>query len=265
MLEQAGNATSSIWSQGPARVLPSPATWPLLGSQVKALGGNVVQVMAAPGVGKTAFGLYWALGAQVKTLYMASDTDMRLFTEQMAAYATGEDRATVRQMLEGSERQRVSQAVSQAAPDLFVDPLAGPELSQIEERIVALTELWGETPQLVVLDTISDVRRAGDGYDAWRDLWLDLRSMSRHYDTTIMFMHHLKGNSAGRDGDRAPQLSDGKYGSHEFCEIVLGLHKSPPTNLDVSVLKNRGGRSGIQFQLRTDYSRLELEEASHNG
>lgn len=260
MLQTAGGATQHVWSLGPARVLPAPQSWPYLGASVKALGGQVIQVMAAPAVGKTAFCLYWSLAAGVKTLYLASDTDMRLFSEQMAAWATGDSREEVRARLEGGEIGAVSAAVSQAAPDLFVDPLAGPELAQVEERIVALTEYWGETPQLVVLDTISDIRRGGDDYSAWRGLWLDLRAMSRHYDTTIMFAHHLKGNSQGRDGDRAPQLSDGKYGSHEFCEIVLGLHKPTATKLIVSVLKNRGGRSGVQFPLTADYSRLELEE-----
>lgn len=261
MLQSAGSATQHVWSQGPARVLPMPETWPYLGATVRPLGGQVVQVMAAPGVGKTAFALYLALGAQVKTLYLASDTDMRLFSEQMAAYATRETREDVRKRLESGDLAAVAAAVAQAAPDLFVDPLAGPTLEQVEERIVALTELWGETPQLVVLDTISDVRRGGDDYSAWRGLWLDLRAMSRHYDTTIMFAHHLKGNSQGRDGDRAPSLSDGKYGSHEFCEIVLGLHKPRATELVVSVLKNRGGRTGVTFPLEADYSRLELEEA----
>lgn len=260
MLQTAGGATQDIWSRGPARVLPMPPSWPYLGTTVRPLGGQVIQVMAAPGVGKTAFALYLALGAKVQTLYFASDTDMRLFTEQMGAYATGDDREEVRRRLENGELGEVAEAVSQAAPDLFVDPLAGPTLAQVDERIVALTEYWGETPQLVVLDTISDIRRGGDDYSAWRGLWLDLRAMSRHYDTTIMFAHHLKGNSSGRDGDRAPQLSDGKYGSHEFCEIVLGLHKPRATELVVSVLKNRGGRTGVQFPLVADYSRLELEE-----
>lgn len=260
MLQPAGAATQHIWGLGPARVLPGPQGWPHFGANVKALGGQVVQVMAAPSVGKTAFCLYWALAAQVTTLYFAADTDMRLFTEQMGAYATGETREEVRHRCENGQLDQVAASVSQAAPDLFVDPLAGPTLEAIDERINALTEFWGETPQLVVLDTISDVRRGGDDYSAWRNLWLDLRSMARAYDLTIMFAHHVKGNSVSRDGDRPPALSDGKYGSHEFCEIVLGLHKPKATTMTVSVLKNRGGRRGIAFPMEIDYSRLDIEE-----
>lgn len=238
-----------------------PSTWPFLGRQVRPLGGQVVQVLAAPGIGKTAFLTYWALAAGVKTLYMASDTDMRLFTEQLGSYATGESRESVRKMLENGSIAEVAAAVTQAAPDLFIDPNAGPSLQQIDERIVALTEYWGETPQFVVLDTISDVQRSGgDDYSAWRGLWLDLRKMSRYYDTTIVFAHHVKGSTAGRNGDRAPELSDGKFAAHEFCEIVLGLHRPVDSQLVVSVLKNRGGMSGIKFPMAVDYSRMEIEE-----
>lgn len=193
---------------------------------------------------------------------MSADTDSRLLTEQIAAWSTGETREVAAKGLQSDDhRSLYLDAMEYHCPDLYVDFAAGPSLAGISDRCIALTEAWGETPQLIVLDTATDIQKEGDDYSGWKTLWLQLREMSRYFDSTIISAHHVKDGLA-RDGKMPPRQSDGKYGADEFAEIVLGLHKEGygDGNLSLTVLKNRGGKNDVRVHFQAEYDRATVEE-----
>lgn len=259
-MEWAATAAQTSWGRSQARELPVP--WPSLDRLLTPRGGNTIVVLAAPGVGKTAFALNWAARSGARTLYASADTDRLLMTSQLAALATGDSRTTVEDRMARSTtwRTEYAEAVKSLFPNLVVDFDSAPSIATVVAKSEALTELWGETPELVVLDTASDVAKDGDEFQGWQKLWLNVREASRYLGCVFMLLHHVsQGPAAG--GQSAPKLNDGMYKADQFPEMLLGLHESATNEITVSALKNRGGRKGVAMQLIADHAHGRLDDA----
>lgn len=217
-------------------------------------------LLAAPGQGKTTFALNWAAEAGLRTLYCSADTDDRLVTEQLASIATGHDRESVKERLQ-TERWlgHYAGAIKARFPNLVVDFDSPIEIDVVAEKAEALTEVWGAFPELIVLDTASNIKRVSEDNGAWEIVWQDVQELVRFFDCTAILPHHVKQGPA-RSGRQAPQQSDGLFNSDKYSEIVLGLHTSAPGESTLSVLKNRGGRKDIAFQLAADMPHCRFNE-----
>ena len=211
-------------------------------------------LIAAPGVGKTAFALNWAAWSSALTLYVSADTDPKLMTAQLAAMATGQARGLVEERLSRSRawREAYIDAIRHKFPHLVMDFTANSRIDVVAAKAEALTEVWGETPQLIVLDTASDIEKPGSDYKAWDQTWRDIRTLTRYLNCVVLVAHHVKAGPAA-NGDRAPEQGDGEYKADKYAEIVLGLHRPTGNTLRVSVLKNRGGKSRFGINLHADY------------
>ena len=221
-------------------------------------------LLAAPGVGKTTLALNWAARSGARTLYCSADTDDELMFEQLASLATGHDREQIAGRLdEGRWHSRYADAVKRRFPNLVLD-FDPPNLDVVGEKVEALTEVWGDTPQLVVLDTATDVERVNDDPSSWIKNWIEGRTLARFFNTTVMWCHHVKSGPAA-SGRIAPSQADGLYNADRFSEIVLGLHTPGPDEMTVTVLKNRGGRKDIAFQLAADLAHARLDERPSTG
>lgn len=254
----AATATRRSWTDDrPQRfVLP----WPSVAEWVAPMGGQHMMLLSAPGVGKTTFALNAAAYSGAATLFLSMDTDARLVTEQLAALATGEDRATIRRRLARPLWQEsYARAIRRMFPHLVLDFPTAPEVGDVADRAEAVTEVWGTTPDLIVLDVASNLARQGDDYGSWQQLWSDIQRLSRVFGSTLLVAHHVKeGPAAG--GTVAPSLNDGQYKPHQFAEIVLGLHAPSPAEVTVTVLKNRGGRKDLRFGLVADLAHAQLRD-----
>ena len=210
-------------------------------------------LLAAPGVGKTTVALNWAALSGARTLYCSADTDAELMTEQLASLATGHHRETVAGRMEDNPRwlARYADAIKWKYPHLVMDFEASPNINTVAEKCEALTEVWGETPDLVVIDTASDVNRDTDDPSGWIRQWIAQRELSRFFNCTVMTCHHVKVGPAA-NGKVAPSQGDGLFNADRFSEIVLGLHTSGPSEITLTALKNRGGRKDVAFPLTAD-------------
>lgn len=261
MLWAAGSVNSS-WRQGSVRSLPVP--WPSLARVIRPRGGQQVMVLSAPGVGKTSLIVNWAALSSALTLYVSADTDQKLMSTQLACLSTGHSRQTVEQRLEHSSvwRTQYAASVREAFPNVVMDFTSSPRIQDLAAKAEALTEVWGDAPQLMVLDTASDVQKRGEDWTAWQDTWLACREFARFFNCVVMLAHHVKsGPAAG--GTTAPQQNDGEYKADKFAEIVIGLHNPAGNEMVATVQKNRGGKSRIPVRLEADHEYASIREPAN--
>ena len=256
----AAAATQSAWEEGNARSVPVP--WTKLDQVIRPKGGNCCVVMAAPGVGKTTFMLNWAVRSNAKTLYISSDTSPHDVTAQLGALATRDDRSMVESRLMESRvwREEYAKAIFAKYPNLVLDFAPRPSMGDIRNKAEALTELWGEPPELIVMDTASNVAMKDMSDNAeWQRVWLQSISLARDLNTFFVFAHHVKQGPA-RSGRVAPDLNDGLWGCDQFPEFVFGLHSPASNELVLTVRKNRGGLKDVPVKMRATLATARIED-----
>ncbi|QLF84634.1 DnaB-like dsDNA helicase [Mycobacterium phage Gail] len=240
---------------------PLPPVWDALhqkGTQLRR--GQLVLVCAGPGTGKSAFVLAYALKSKVPTLYFSADSDA--FTQLTRSVS----------ILSGWSLEKSTRAVREQDIDEEIakelDPIpirfnykASPSLDVIEESLEAYTALYEDYPALIVVDNITNVRTdSSDGDDPFSGLesLMDyLHEMARETGSCVIGLHHVTGQH--NDGDKPIPLSGIKGQIGRVPEMVLTLHRVSegfgPDSLNVSTVKNRGGKSDPSGQ---DYASLKF-------
>ncbi|WP_018687032.1 hypothetical protein [Actinokineospora enzanensis] len=128
---------------------------------------------------------------------------------------------------------------------------ASPTLDVIESQLEAYQEVYGDYPDLVVIDNVTNVRfdRANgddDPFSGLESLMDYLHSMARETEACVIGLHHVTGQF--NDSAKPIPLSGVKGQITRVPELVLTLHKKPgndyiPDTLCVSTVKNRGGKA----------------------
>ncbi|QZD97044.1 DnaB-like dsDNA helicase [Mycobacterium phage Drake94] len=217
------------------------------------LRGQLALVCAGPGTGKSAFVLTYALKAAVPTLYFSADSDAFTQLSRMISIQTGWS-------LERASRAVRSGDLSEVE-DEFVDiPIrfnynASPSLDQIEDSMKAYCQGYGDYPDLVVVDNITNIRLGtedDDPFSGLESLMDYLHDMARRTSACVIGLHHVTGSY--NDADKPIPLSGVKGQITRVPELVLTLHRVTeefgPEQLNVSTVKNRAGRmdpSGADF------------------
>ncbi|AGT14319.1 DnaB-like replicative helicase [Mycobacterium phage Adzzy] len=239
---------------------PLPDVWDALsvkGTHLRR--GQLVLVCAGPGTGKSAFVLAYALKSRVPTLYFSADSDAFTQLTRSVSITTGWS-------LERSARAVRNEDLAEVAGDLDPIPIrfnykASPSLDVIEESLQAYDALYEDFPHLIVVDNITNVRTdSSDGDDPFSGLesLMDyLHEMGRETGACVIGLHHVTGQY--NDGDKPIPLSGIKGQIGRVPEMVLTLNRVSdgfgPDSLNVSTVKNRGGKSDASGQ---DFASLEF-------
>lgn len=243
-------------------VLPIP--WANLGARITPQPGNLVVVAGAPGVGKSAFSLYWAVKSGVPSMVISLDTDLATQAQRTVALLTGQPLGVVRDDIE--TWQRFLAARVGTLPMVLDVPI---NASELEDAAGAFEEYYGCSPRFVVVDNLRDVIE-GDGYEGHRNAFRTLKALARKLSCTVVVLHHLNRTSDGTEGYKALKLTDMQYDGEKDPEFVLGLWKIRDTTwgeakeyLAVGILKNRFGtadpRGYDRILLDVDYERMKLD------
>lgn len=259
-MKWAASATKHAWGQDSGTTIPVP--WRVLDNVIAPKVKNTGIVIAAPSVGKTTFLLNWVTQARIRALYISSDTTEHDLTTQIGALSQGHLRSEVEQRLRSSEtwRDLYATRIAELYPNLVLDFTPSPTMGSIEQKVRGLVELWARPPQMVIQDTASNVDMEDKGDNAeWQRVWLSAKQIARQYGLFWCFAHHVKQGPA-KDGDRAPVMSDGLWGSHQFAEYVLTLHNPNPRSMVVTVRKNRMGKRDVAVPLRAEWERALIHD-----
>lgn len=218
------------------------------------LRGQLSLVCAGPGTGKSAFDLTLAIGSRVPTLYFSADSDAFTQVSRSISIKTGWP-------LEESKKRVLANDLSGVEDKLAESPIrfvyeASPSLDTIERNMQAYDEVYGDFPDLVVVDNITNVQTdsadsdVSSGLEYLADF---LHGMARETGAHVSCLHHVTGPY--NDANKPIPLSGVKGQIGRVPELILTMFKplsefGDPDRLCVSTVKNRSGRadpSGLEF------------------
>lgn len=235
---------------------PLPTVWKSLeGSPF--LRGQLALCCAAPGIGKSAFILTYALRAQVPTMYFSADSDAFTQATRAASILTAQPMgSSAEQIRTGRLNPATSQALEQVSMIQF-EYAASPTLEKIRDCLKAFTQKYGDPPALIVVDNITDVfsgidNNAEDPFSGLEGLMASLHELSRETAACVVGLHHVTGSY--NNGNIPIPLSGIKGQIGRVPELVLTLHRTGfdygPDQFNVSTVKNRAGKadtSGLSY------------------
>ncbi len=237
--------------------------WPELEDKISPGPGHVILAIGAPGVGKSAFGLKWALGMEQPCLILSLDSDLMTQGARVVSAISGMPFTDVRKHAKEYQpflRERFKQL------PMMIDYPVGP--GEIGEVLEAFQEFYGHRPEIVVLDNLKDVVKSKT-YEAYDDALRDIHRLARRHKTTFLVLHHINRGDGKRQqdvdvyaGKARPTLRHVQFAGDQDSEIVLGLWQSwTPwlgNSLMVSTIKYRFGPSDVDVPLKMDLERMVL-------
>ncbi|ASZ75498.1 DnaB-like replicative helicase [Mycobacterium phage Kimona] len=250
---------------------PLPTVFPTLEAKgTKFLRGQLGLICAGPGTGKSAFVLTYALKARVPTLYFSADSDAFTQLTRMIAIQTGWS-------MDKAARAVRDEDLSEVRDDFEDVPIrfnynASPSLDEIQDSMKAYAQGYGDYPDLVVVDNITNIRAGGendeDPFSGLEGLMDYLHTMARNTSACVIGLHHVTGGY--NDADKPIPLSGVKGQITRVPELVLTLHRVSeefgPSQLNVSTVKNRAGRmdpSGMDFvSLQFDGDTMQITDSA---
>ncbi|MBM7771946.1 hypothetical protein JOD54_002150 [Actinokineospora baliensis] len=146
---------------------------------------------------------------------------------------------------------------------------ASPTLDVIEGQLEAYEEVYGEYPDLIIVDNVTNVRLDrpngdDDPFAGLESLMDYLHTMARETEACVVGLHHVTGPF--NDSAKPIPLSGVKGQITRVPETVLTLFRKPgddfnPDALCVSTVKNRGGKADPSGQT---YVELDFDGATMN-
>ncbi len=222
---------------------------------VKFRRGQFSIVAAAPGVGKSVFATNIVLHAEAESMYCSIDSDEWTVMHRLLGAITGEDLDEIDRKFNASQvwddyySKKLVEYGSHI--DWSFNPAA--DTDYIVKRIEAHDAVWGQLPEMIVVDNIMDMTTGShEEFAELRTICRSLRTVARETDAHIMALHHVNGEK--ENGNVPINLKDlqGKLG--KASEVVLGLSFYGQDKLLVTVPKNRGGKRGLYIHLPINYS-----------
>jgi predicted ATP-dependent serine protease len=198
-------------------------------------------VAAAPNAGKSMFALIYAMRAKVPTLFFSADTDTTTVMMRAAAQASGHTQISVESNLSANTHYY----------DHHFDKLkhikwvfdSSPSLDDIELEIRAYVELYGQSPELVVIDNLMNVSAETDNeWAGLRAIMMELHDMARKTEACVLVLHHVSEQSEYGSPTNPParRAIHGKVSQLPALILTLGYDPSAGF-LKVAAVKNRFG------------------------
>lgn len=224
--------------------------------------GQVTMVSAQPNDGKSLLTLWmclqWAL-LGYRSLYFSADTDEETTLRRAAATITGKTQNTIEQrMREGWDE--IAHSLADLNGGVAFDFETDPSYQHIYEELVAYFELWGDYPQIVVVDNLMDV--AGDNddeYGGMRDTTRAMKRFARMTGCAVILLHHCNESEKRENHPPARREITGKVAQKP--EMILTVQLDG-TIMRIACVKNRSGpkdpKGIIHYQLIVDFERVQF-------
>ena len=229
---------------------PIPIPFPKLERHLQLHTKELTLVAGAPAAGKSVFAINLAMNQQDPVLYLAQDSAPSVFA-RATAYALHMQIADVYTQLRDEEsKHTLIERMRNANPNLFVH--AGALTVQgIEDRVVALTELLGKAPPLIIVDNLIDTLVPGMHHQEvgfYASTLNEFKQLALRHNTCVMALHHVtrRGGENGTNphglGTRRLRMTDLLYSGEREAEHVLGVyHNQGKDRIVVQILKQRDG------------------------
>ena len=232
-----------------------------LSRYVKFRQGQMSMIAASPGAGKSVMATNIAVRCNVPVLFFSADSDEYTVRQRVLAILTGQTLEAVESGLKDPQWFEYFGQQILAADHIDWDFTADIDADYITKRLKAYCELREDWPKLIVVDNLGNsVVDMDNEYSELRSMMRELKATAGITQAHVMVLHHVKGFHE-LENNRATPISTGslQYNLGKIPEIVLGLNRPTDSEVNLSVPKNRGGKSDLQLPLLLDYSRSTIE------
>ncbi|MER7208479.1 AAA family ATPase [Streptosporangium sp. NPDC000239] len=234
---------------------------------------QVAMVAAAPGVGKSAFTLNLAIRSGCRGIYMSADSDEATQAIRAAAIITGDRVQEIEVAYKAGKADRYDKALKEFTRVWF-DFDAAPSLAQIEEEVLAYAYMYGQWPEILVLDNLANVfdETGGEGFSSLEHTMSFLVDLARKTEAAVVVLHHVVGDA--ESGDQPLKLKDIRGKITKLQTLVLGLAYTDTFTplgraMGVYVLKNRSGKASaagdLMVELTADLDRMLITDMESGG
>ena len=233
---------SRAWGGVLTKATPLPDVWDgLKAKEIKFRRGQVCMVAAAPNAGKSMFALIYAIKAKVPTLFFSADTDTTTVMMRAAAHTSGHSQVTVESNL-ATDSHYYDHHFKKFGHIKWVFD-SSPSLDDIEMEIRAYVELYGQAPELIVIDNLMNVAAETDNeWAGLRAIMMELHDMARKTEACVLVLHHVSEQSEYGSPTKPParRAIHGKVSQLPALILTLGYDPGQAT-LSVASVKNRFG------------------------
>ena len=255
----------SSW-QGRARQIEIPFTrWANL---VDFRTGDIAVLAGAPGGGKSLTALNWAWRSHDPILYLVQDSPRSVY-RRLTALATNMKVADIRE----EEAEHWGERIRGVRPELIIGS-GSHSVEMVEHKIIAMAEWLQETPRVVMIDNLIDMRsESGLHMDTafYADILPKLKQVAIDYDVGMILLHHVKRHSdnAGKPsgaGDQKLQMTDLLFGGEREARHVWGVYRGwDDRNIKIQILKQQDGQARNDGSLEVELSWLPPEGRLYNA
>jgi len=193
-------------------------------------------IAGPPGAGKSTLALHWALKSGRPTLYFSADTHETTMQLRLAAMITDTDQANIEQFME--DDTWLSSVLKQAEHIRWCFESA-PSLQDIELQVDAFFELYGDYPELIVVDNLLDCTHSdGDEWASMRSLLREFKWWARETGSAFLVLHHT---SEAVPSDPCPPRSAIQGKVAQTPALILTVGSNQLGFMGVCPVKNRYG------------------------
>lgn len=225
---------------------------------------EVVLIAGTPGAGKSTFAHIIAVKSEVPTLYIAADTSEWTMRVRTLATLSGLTQAEAEAGMLDTPDPEWWSGIDHIAWSFE----AGPTVDYIALEAEAYAEVFGEYPEMIVVDNLIDAAEedGGDEWGALRKTMKRLKRLARHTDSCVVVLHHVS-EANSFNGAPARAAIQGKVA--QLPALVITIGNLDGEHLHLGVVKYRYGRAadngsygcvmefdGARMQLRDKVSRF---------
>lgn len=241
---------------------PLPSVFPSLAKQRWHLRrAQVVMIASAPNVGKSAFALELARRLKLMTLYISADTDQYTMITRTIAGQTGDSIEVIERAIQAGAADYYESFLNDLDDVRFMFD-AGPTLEDIDQEICAFNEVYGQPPELIVIDNLINVQcDDADEFRGMRIVEQATHEIARSTGACVVLLHHVTGEF--EDGLEPPprRAINGKITRR--IEMIFTLGRSGEW-LGVACVKNRSGPAdplaGNAVWFHVDLAHMQFED-----
>lgn len=238
-----------------------PFPWKGLAEYATPRRGQVTFIYGPAGSCKSMFVLDWLLALELPTLYVSPDTDQHDMAVRAVCRRTGMTSTTVEDGIALGAID-VDEELDDFHDWLRFSFIPDPTLDDVEMEIAAFEEQFGSYPEVLVVDTLSDVHANDeDEIRGWRKTMKALHVYARVTNALVVVVHHSTGEFDA-DVKPAPRRAiNGKLS--KTPELIVSVARNG-AHLGLAIVKQRSGFSDPQAEhpvwLQIDPSRATVSD-----
>jgi len=188
--------------------------------------GQLMFCLARTGVGKTWLLVNIACNVpHVPTILFSLEMHGRYIMERLASVHTNTSTKQIETDLRAGKRSNALDTTVRDYPMLMIEDDPDLTVGDFERVIEDYNDRFGQPPRLILIDYLELIRAFTDSQMAKvQELDRALKVFSREFDVAVVVLHQVKRGDANA-GHKPLDLTDGKFGSEESADFVLGMYR----------------------------------------